>query len=313
MARWALKRLAMLVPLLVIVSIITFSLVVLVPGDPAVLLAGDNATPEVVEEIRRQIGADRPFWVRYFEWVGNALQGDLGNSLFTPVPVSGLIVSRLPITVSLAFFSLTIAVISGGILGLLAAVYRGRWIDRFVTSIASLGVAVPSFWLGMMLIVAFAIYWPVFPAVGYEEFSESPWQWMRHLTLPALALAATPTAEIARQLRASLVNVLDADYVRTARSNGLLERSVILKHALKNGATSVVTVIGIQASFLLGGSVIIERVFGIPGVGSLAIIAVLQRDLTVVQGIVLATATIVLVINMTVDLTYGLLNPKARV
>ena len=306
------NRVLTMIPLFIMVTMLAFGLLFLVPGDPAIALAGENPLPGQIEEVRESLGLNDPILVQYLNWVGGALHGDLGISLFTNVPVSELIQDRLPATASLASLAMLLAVVFGGLFGLIAAATRGSLVDRGVTLFASLGTAIPGFWLGLMLIIVFALKNSWFPAVGYHPLTENPVLWLKHLMLPAVTLAAAPSAEIARQLRGSLCDTLDNEYIRTAQAKGLRQRPVLLKHALKNAGIPVATVIGVQFSFLLGGSVIVEQVFGIPGVGALAISAVLQRDLPVIQGIVLITAVAVLLINLLVDLSYGYFNPKVR-
>lgn len=301
-----------MVPLLILVSMMAFGLLFLVPGDPATTLAGENPAPEQIEAIRDQLGLDEPVPQQYLGWAGDAVRGDLGTSLFSNLPVGELLWSRLPATISLTVAAMAVAVGLGMAFGLVAAAWRGSFIDRGVTAVASLGVAVPSFWLGLMLIITFSLDRNWLPAVGYVPFTESPIDWLRHIILPAVTLGVAPAAEIARQLRGSLVDTLDQDYVRTARAKGLRRAPVLLKHALKNAGIPVVTVIGIQFSFLLGGSVIAEQIFGIPGIGNLAVTAVLQRDVPVIQGVVLVSAMAVLFCNLLVDMSYGYFNPKVR-
>lgn len=309
---WIVQRVLMVIPLLMVVSVVAFSLSAIIPGDPAAVIAGEDASVEQVALIREQLGLNDSLPKRFLSWANKALHGDLGVSLYSPVPVTTLLLQRLPVTLSLAGLAILLAICFGGLLGTLAAVFRGRWADRFVTGFASIGVAVPSFWLGLMLVLALSVERPWFPSMGYESLTVDPARWLWHLLLPAVSLAAAPTAEIARQLRAALVNVLEQDYVRTARANGLSSRSVIFKHAMKNAAMSVITIIGIQVSFLLGGAVVVEQIFGLPGIGNLVIYAVLQRDLPVVQGVVLMAAVFVLVVNLITDAMYGFLNPRVR-
>jgi peptide/nickel transport system permease protein len=301
-----------MIPLLALVSILAFALLFLVPGDPAVTLAGENPAPGQVEQIREDLGLDRPVITQYLTWAGNATTGDLGDSLYTSLPVSQLIVDRIPATLSLALCATLVAIVIGMIAGLIAAATKGSIVDRAITLLASLGTAIPPFWLGLMLIIGFALDRTWFPAVGYVEITENPVLWAKHLVLPALTLGAAPAAEIARQLRGSLGDTLDMEYIRTARAKGVRRAPVVLKHGLKNAGIPVVTVIGVQFSLLLGGSVIVEQIFGIPGIGNLAISSVLSRDVPVIQGIVLVAAVAVLVCNLLVDISYGYFNPKVR-
>jgi peptide/nickel transport system permease protein len=299
------KRLLATVPLLLLVSMLAFGLLYLVPGDPAVTLAGENPAPGQIEALREDLGMDRSVPAQYVSWATDAAQGEFGDSLFSRAPVQDLIFDRLPATISLTLAAVFVAVVLGMSLGLLAVLGRGRFVDRLVTAIATLGVAVPSFWLGLLLIIFFALNRSWFPALGYTPFTEDPVDWLRHITLPAITLGVSPAAEIARQLRASLLDALGNDYIRTARAKGVRRAPVLLKHALKNAGVPAVTVIGVQFSFLLGGSVIVEQIFGIPGVGTLAVSSVLSRDVPVIQGVVL-------ICNLLVDMSYGYFNPKVR-
>lgn len=312
MLQLILRRLLALIPMLFLVSLIVFSLVLIIPGDPAITIAGENATEAQVEATRERLGLNDPVLVQYGRWAGSAIQGDLGTSLFSSRTVSGAIAERFPVTLSLTFSAILIAMLIAIPAGIIAATRRGTWMDRTATFGASLGVAMPNFWLGLVLVLVFALWNPWFPAIGYVGFTENPYQWARHMFLPALTLGTAAAAETTRQLRSALSDVLHQDYIRTARAKGLRNRVVVMKHALKNAAVPVVTVIGLQVSLLLGGAVIVEQIFGIPGLGQLAIRAVLERDIPMIQGVVVVTTVIVLFVNLLVDLTYGYLNPKVR-
>lgn len=287
-------------------------MILLVPGDPAVTAAGPEATSEQIEETRTRLGLNDNLLVQFGRWFFLAISGDFGNSLQGGTPVSSLIADRFPVTLSLAISALVIAVLIAVPAAIIAAANRGKLVDRLITLFASVGVAVPTFWLGLMLVIAFSLYTRMLPSSGYAPFTEDPAQWARFIILPAVTLAATPAAEIARQLRGSMIGVLEQDYIRTATAKGLLPQIVLLKHALKNAGVPAMTVIGLQAAFLLGGSVIVEQIFGIPGIGALSINAVLQRDIPVIQGVVLVAALSVLVVNLLVDLSYRIFNPKVR-
>lgn len=306
------RRLLMAIPLLFASSIVVFSLVLAVPGDPAATLAGDNATPERIESIRLALGLDRPLVEQYLDWAGGVLQGDLGTSLLSSNSVSDTIVQRLPVTLSLALAAIVLGLLIGVPAGVVSALKRNRWPDRVSTVGASAGMAMPNFWLGLVFVVVFAVKNPWFPPSGYVRFTESPWEWLHHIFLPALTLATGAAAEITRQLRGSLSDALGTDYVRTARAKGLRRWSVVGKHAAKNASIPVVTVLGLQFSLLLGGTVAVERVFGIPGLGSSIIDAVLGKDLPMIQGIVLLLTFAVVMTNLVVDVAYGYLNPKIR-
>lgn len=309
----AARRALNIIPLALLVSVLSFLLLLLVPGDPATTLAGENPAPGQVEAIREQLGLDRPLVLQYLSWLGSALQGDFGTSIFSRAEVGELVWARVPVSLSLAVVTLVMAIVVGLTAGLVAAAYRGSVVDRVVTMIASAGIAAPSFWIGLLLVTFIALQLQLLPAVGYVPLAEDPVEWLKHLLLPAAALAAHPAAEIARQLRGSLCDVLDNDYIRTARAKGLRRRPILLKHALKNSGTVVVTVIGLELASLLGGAIVVEQIFAIPGLGSLTVMAVLQRDVPVIQAVVLLSAVAVLVTTYLVDLSYGYFNPKVRV
>lgn len=313
MLQLILRRLLIMIPVIFIVSLMVFGMVYLTPGDPAVTLAGENATEEQIEATRERLGLNDPLLEQYGRWVGNAVQGDLGASLYSSQRVTDAITQRFPTTVSIALGAIVVALLIGLPLGVMAAVFRGRWIDRFLTIGASLGLAMPSYFVGMILILIFAIWNSILPATSYVAFTESPMDWAKHLLLPWLTLGLAAGAVLTRQLRSSLIGVLGQDYVRTARAKGLRGRAVILKHAAKNALVPVVTVLGAQISIALGGSVIIESVFGLSGVGSLLNSSVLRRDIPMIQGVVLMFTVIVLFVNLLVDLAYGYLNPRVRV
>lgn len=312
MLRLLVRRLAFTLPILLLASFLVFSLLLLVPGDPAITLAGDNASEEQIAAIRDQLGLDDPIIVQYARWAGDAVQGDLGDSLYSGRSVTKSISERLPVTMSLALVSMIVALVIAIPAGMIAAIKRGTWVDTAATLGASLGLAMPSFWLGAILALVFALRLGWFPATGYVPFEESPTEWLRHLVLPALTLGTAAAAETTRQLRSSMSDVMQQDYVRTARAAGIRSRTVTWKYTLKNAAMPVVTVLGFQVAFLLGGSVIVEQLFALPGLGGLAIRAVLDRDIPVIQGVVLFTTIIVVMVNLLVDLLYGWLNPKVR-
>lgn len=312
MFAFLLRRLAVAVPMLVVVSFCVFSLIVLVPGDPAVALAGENPDPDQIQAVRDRLGLDDPFIVQFWHWFADAARGDLGESLFSSQSVAGAVLARLPTTLSLVGLSLVVALLLGVSVGVLAAMRPGSRVDRLATFGASLGVAVPYFWVGMLLVLLLAVNVPIFPAVGYTPLTENPWQWFLHLVLPATALGLAPAAVIARQTRAAMTGVLRADYVRTGVAKGLPPSRVVGQHALKNAAVPVVTAFGLEASRLIGGTVVIEQLFALPGLGSLAYNAVFARDFPMVQGVLLTVAAMVLLINLLVDLSYGYFNPRIR-
>ena len=312
-AKTIVRRLVALVPMLVLVALMIFSITYLIPGDAAATIAGEGASAEDIIRIRRELGLEDPFFVQFFHWLGDVLHGDLGTSLTTGRPVSTIISNRAPISLALGAAGLLVGVVLGTTLGLIAGTKIKSIRDRLAIVGASIGVAVPNFWLGLLLVTVFAVNLGWFPSSGYVPFSEDPVEFVRHLVLPAFALGLASAAEICRQTRASLGNTLELDYVRTARMKGLPGRLVVGKHAIKNAAAPVVTTIGLQATVLLGGTVIVERVFGIPGLGTAAIEAVSSRDIPVIQGVALVTTLIAILVNLAVDLVQMYLNPKVRV
>lgn len=308
------RRLLALIPLMLIVSFMVYSLVAFLPGDPAVAIAGGpEATPEEIEAVREQLGLNDPFFQQYGRWLANALQGDLGESLYTDRSVSDEITRRFPITFSVAIGAIMFSLIIGTAAGILAGLRQGRTADRGVTVATSVGLAIPSFWLALMLVVVFAVELRWLPAINYVKFGDDPRGWAEHLIMPWIALGIGAAASVARQVRGALVDVLDQDYIRTARSKGLAGHKVIGKHALKNAAMPAITVLGIQFAYLLGGTVIIESIFSIPGLGGYIIGAISGRDLPVIQGTVLMMAVIFVVLNLLVDILYAVVNPKVRV
>lgn len=307
-----LRRLASAAVVLVGVSLVVFVLVLLVPGDPAVRVAGESASAEQVEAVRTELGLDRPWYEQYREWVGSAVRGDLGSSLVTEQPVTDAILQRLPATISLTAAALLLAVAISVPAGILAAVSRGRILDRVVSVITSLGVAVPSFWLGLLLITHVASRFDFLPSSRYVPFGDSPSKWAFSLVLPAIALGLAPAAEITRQVRSAMVDSLGQDYVRTARAKGLRPSAVVGRHALRNAAVPVVTVIGIQVTLLLSTAVIVEQVFSFQGLGTLAYQAATDRDIPMILGVVVFATLVVTFVNIAVDLSYVFLNPKVR-
>ena len=285
MASYIVRRLLVTIPVLILISLITFFAVALLPGDLAIAMLGLEADPRNLEALREQLGLNRPVVVRYFDWVGDALQGDLGWSARAGQEVSDLIVKRLEVSIELGILAMLIALAIGIPLGLLAGARPNTGLDYGGTTLAVLGAAIPNFWLALMLILLFAVQLRWFPAVGFTSFLDDPVQNLRSVALPAFAVGVTQAAILARQTRAALVDVLRQDYVRTAYAKGLRERGVILRHAFRNALIPVVTVLGIQVSTVVGGFVIIETVFVLPGVGNLLVDSVFQRELQTVQAI----------------------------
>jgi peptide/nickel transport system permease protein len=308
------RRLAAMVPLLILITFGVYALVLLIPGDPARTLAGGlHADPAEIVRIRHALHLDQPFIAQYWRWVTHAARGDLGTSLFQHQSVATAISTRFPLTLSLALGGLVVSILIGLPAGILAGTRPGTVADRSATVGSSAGIAMPDFWLAIILAVIFAVNLHVLPDLGYVGLTQSPWGWFQHLILPWVALGLGGGATLARQVRGELIDVLDRDYIRTARSLGIPERQVIGRLALKNALTPAMTIVGIQFAYLLGGTVIIEQIFSIPGLGTLILQAIDTKDLPIIQGVVLLTAVIFVVVNLAVDIGYGILNPKVRV
>jgi peptide/nickel transport system permease protein len=304
------RRLLLTLPILFIVSVVCFSLINLIPGDPATVILGPEASEQAKEQMREQLGLNKPIVVQYVDWLGGVLHGDLGESLVDGTPVSQLILQRLPVTLELALgtflVSLTIAVVAG----ILSASKKGTWVDYVSTGFALGGISIPHFWLGMMFIIIFAVYLGWLPASGYVPFFEDPAANIAVMILPVLATGLRESAELMRMLRSSLLEELGSDYVRTAFSKGLSRRVVVIRHAVRNALIPFVTASGLQIAALLGGLVVTEQVFQLPGVGRLIVESILERDYTVVQGAVLTVTVIVILINVLVDLLYAVIDPR---
>ncbi|TQM11327.1 ABC transporter permease [Pseudonocardia kunmingensis] len=305
-------RVLAMIPLVFLVATATFFLGQLSTVDPAEIIVGPTATAEQVAAVRAEHGLDRPAVVQYVDWLAGAVRGDMGESVYTGASVTTSLVQALPVTLSLALGGLFVGLLLGVPTGIWSALRAGRPADRAVSLVATVGQAVPNFWLGLLLVLAFAIQLPIFPAVGYVALDEDPVAWAQSLVLPSISLGFVAAAAISRQTRSSLIGVLQQEYVRTALSKGLSTSRVVVKHALKNAGAPVVTVVAFQVTALLSGSVVIERLFAMPGLGALAIDAVLRRDPDVIQGIVVVSVVIVVVVNLVLDLSYAWLNPKVR-
>jgi peptide/nickel transport system permease protein len=310
MIEFALRRLLVAVPVLLLVSLISASIMELVPGDPAALLAGQNASDIEIAAVREQLGLNRPFISRLGSWYLDLARGDLGDSILLNRPVAQAIVERVPVTLALAGFALFLTVAIGLPCGVIAAVHANTWIDQAVLTFALIGVSVPNFWLSLMLIVLFGVMLDWLPAGGYIPFADDPVGWIRCLILPAFSLALLQVGLLARITRATMLEVLQQDYVRTARAKGLPASTVIGKHALKNVMVPVITVIGISFGLLLSGSVVIETVYSLPGMGRLLANAVFSRDYPLIQGGLLVTAAVLVLLNLVVDLLYAVVDPR---
>ncbi len=306
------RRIVATIPVMAIVALFVFSLLYIAPGDPAAVIAGDQASPEDIEKIRIGLGLDRPFLVRFGEWSWSILQADLGTSMFTGLPVTKLIAQRLEPTLSLMVVTLILAVTIAVPMGVIAAWKAGTWIDRALMAFAVFGFSVPVFVVGYLLAYVFALQLDWFPVQGYTPIARGFWPWLENLVLPAVALGCVYIALIARITRASMLEVLQQDYIRTARSKGMGQGGILFVHALKNAAVPIVTVIGIGVALLIGGVVITETVFNIPGVGRLVVDAISKRDYPIIQGVILIFSGVYVLVNLLVDLSYTLLDPRIR-
>jgi peptide/nickel transport system permease protein len=306
------RRTLATIPVMAIVALFVFSLLYIAPGDPAAVIAGDQASPEDVAKIRANLGLDRPFLVRFFEWTWQILRGDLGTSIFNGIPVTALIKQRLEPTLSLTLVTLVLSIIVAVPLGVLAAWKAGTWIDRIIMAFAVLGFSVPVFVVGYVLAYVFGLWLEWLPTQGYKPFSEGVWPWFENLILPALALSGIYIALIARITRSTMLDVLSQDYIRTARAKGLGTRATLFVHALKNAAVPIVTVIGIGMALLIGGAVVTESVFVIPGLGRMTVDAILRRDYPVIQGLVLMFSFVYVLVNLLVDISYTFLDPRIK-
>ena len=312
MLAYALRRLLAVVPVMAVVALVVFSLLYLSPGDPAAVLAGDQATLEDIEKLRVALGLDQPFLTRFASWIAGVLQGDLGTSVFSSRPVGALILQRLEPTVALTLCALVLAVVIAVPLGVVAAWKAGGGVDRFAMGFAVVGFSMPVFMLSYLLILLFSVKLRLLPVQGYAPIGDGIVPFLRHLALPSLALALVYAALIARITRAAMLDVLGQDYVRTARAKGLATPAVLLLHALKNAAIPIVTVIGIGFALLVSGVVVTETVFNIPGVGRLTVDAIIRRDYPVIQGVILVFSAVYVLINLLVDLSYALFDPRIR-
>ena len=316
MFQFVLRRLLAVLPVLLVVSLVVFLILRLAPGDPAAVIAGNSATNEDINRIREQLGLDRSILSQYFIWIGRVFQGDLGYSYYLSKPVTELIAQRIEPTLSLAAGTLVLAVAVAIPLGTIAAWRMGGWLDKILSGFSVAGFSVPVFVIGYLLIYLFAIRLDWLPVQGYKALfgprSVGVWDWMRQLILPCMTLAMIYVALIARVTRASVSEALTEDYIRTARAKGLTERVVLLRHALSNAAVPIVTVIGIGVALLIGGVVVTETVYAIPGLGMLTVDAVLNRDFPVIQGLVLLFSCAYVFINLMVDLSYLFLDPRIR-
>jgi peptide/nickel transport system permease protein len=312
MTAYILRRLLGVIPVMLVVGVFVFSLLHLAPGDPAAIIAGDNATEENIARIRANLGLDRPFVVQFLDWGGSVLMGDLGTSMFSGMPVTQLVQQRMEATIALTATTLLVAVVLAVTMGVLAAWRAGTWVDRAVMGVAVTGFSVPVFVVGYLLVYFLSMKLRWFPVQGYRPIADGLWDWARHLVLPSLALGLAYVALIARITRTSMLEVMAEDYMRTARAKGVATLPMLLGHALKNAAVPIVTVIGIGVALLISGVVITETVFNIPGVGRLVVDAITRRDYPIIQGVMIIFAGVYVLINLAVDIAYCFLDPRIR-
>lgn len=304
------RRLLIAIPTILLISIFVFFMQKLLPGDPVLALAGEDRNPEILEFLREKYRLNDPLYMQYFHWIGKALQGDLGMSLRTRQPVLELLGQKLPVTLQLATMALIIAVMIGIPAGIISAYHKGTWIDWLANIVALSGLSVPNFWLGIMMILLVSVKLGWLPASGYQPFFEDPLQSIRTMLMPAFVLGTGLAATLMRHTRSAMLGVLQSDYVRTARAKGLVERTVVIKHAMRNALIPIVTVVTLLFGELLAGAVLTEQIFTIPGFGKLVVDAVFNRDYAVVQGIVLCTAIAFILMNILADALYRVLNPR---
>lgn len=312
MFAYVVRRIVATVPVMAVVALFVFSLLYIAPGDPAAVIAGDQATPDDVERIRQSLGLDRPFLVRFGEWSWQILHADLGTSIFTNLPVTTMIGQRIEPTLSLMVITLLLSVSIAVPIGVIAAWKAGSWIDRGFMAFAVFGFSVPVFVVGYILAYVFALQLEWLPVQGYTPLSAGLWPWFENLILPSVALGFVYIALIARITRATMLEVLQQDYIRTARAKGMGQAEILFVHALKNASVPIVTVIGIGIALLIGGAVVTESVFAIPGLGRLTLDAILRRDYPVIQGVVLLFSFVYVLVNLAIDLLYTVLDPRIR-
>lgn len=312
MLRYALKRLVSLVLSLAVASLVIFAVIEVAPGDPASFMLGINAQPDTVAALRAELGLDVPRAERYLTWIAGMARGDFGTSYTYRTPVAGMIADRLAVSLPLAIYALALSTLIAFPAGIYAAARRGKPGDMVVMGATQLGVAVPNFWFAMMLVLIFAINLRWFGAGGFAGWDKGPWAGLRSLTLPAVALALPQAAILARVMRSALLDILGEDFMRTARAKGLSRRQTLWRHGVRNALIPVLTIIGLQFSFLLAGSIIIEQVFYLPGLGRLVFLAISSRDLIVVESVVMLLVFAVITVNFLVDLAYAAVDPRLR-
>ncbi|MEP3326213.1 MAG: ABC transporter permease [Nitratireductor sp.] len=305
-------RIAQAIPVMFVVAVLTFLLMHLLPGDPATIIAGDMADQDAIAQVRRDLGLDQPVATQLWLWITNLAQGDFGKSLMLNQPVAEAVMERLPVTLSLAFVAFVITIPCGILLGVVAAVWRDTWVDSAVMIVALVGVSVPNFWIAILSVILFSVTLGWLPSSGYVPMSEDFGRWLASLIQPAVVLALFQIGYLARMTRSAMLDVLDQDYIRTARAKGVNPRVTIIKHAFRNTLMQVVTVSGYILSLLIGGSVVIEQIFAMPGIGRLLVQAIMARDYPVVQGTMLMLGFAFVFINIVIDLVYAYVDPRVR-
>lgn len=306
-------RILQAIPVMFVVAVLTFLLMHMLPGDPATLIAGDMADQDAIAQIRRDLGLDQPVAVQLWLWVTNLLQGDFGRSLMLNQPVMEAFFERIPVTLSLALVAFVITIPVGIVLGVVAAVWRDTWVDSAVMVLALVGVSVPNFWIAILSVILFSVTLGWLPSAGYVPLTEDFSRWLACLIQPAVVLALFQIGYLARMTRSAMLDVLDQDYIRTARAKGLSEFTVINSHAVRNALIPVITIVGLQMGFLLGGAVVCESVFAWPGIGRLTVQAILARDFPVIQASILLLSVIFVAVNFLTDLLYGVFDPRIKV
>jgi peptide/nickel transport system permease protein len=317
MTTYIIRRLLQAFIVLILVTLLVFFVMRLLPGDPLIIYVAQTAQleampPEMIDQLRHQFGLDKPIMVQYVNWIANIFRGDFGRSIFYQVKVSTLMRERFPVTIHLGILAFIVGAVFGVLAGLVAAIRRGKWVDKIVTPLTYIGITIPVFWLGILMIYAFGLRLQWLPISGYESPFENFWLNTRQIIMPVICLAVFSIAANARQMRSSMLEVVRQDYVRTAWAKGLRERRVIIVHALKNSLIPVITLMGIGVGMIFGGSVLVETVFAIPGVGRLLVSSILGQDYVVVQAITFVIAVIVLFVNLLVDISYGWFDPRIR-
>lgn len=319
MRDYILRRVLLVIPSVFVLTLLVFGMVRLLPGDVVDTIAaqlsggrGGEIDPALKERIRKDLGLDQPIYIQYFVWISEIVRGDLGASLLTKIDIVEDIKRRFPITFELVIFTLVLMVLWGLSIGIFSAIRQDSWMDYVLRSVAILGLSVPFFWTAVLLLLFGSLWFNWSPPWGVNEFFDDPWLNIQQFFFPAIILAVSQGSQVARMTRATVLEVMRQDYIRTARAKGLVDRAILMRHALKNAMIPVVSLIGINFAFALGGTVVLEQIWGLPGMGQLMLAAIKQRDYPVIQGVILFTGTLVMIINLLVDLSYGWLNPRIR-